>query len=253
MVTLEKLEKERIEKIKSLDKSQLENYVDVLVKELSDLHNYDLDSLTNPDGRLAEISDVYMKLKEIEELNIGKFNNIKNYIKGKVNNDLLVVNTVKEVKYLVKIANMKNALIGSFIKKLFDTFYIYSQFLILILNDSSTADDKVAEIKDKIFGKLINNLTDDFERIDKLFYSDDVLIKDIADAKDRLDVIRESDDDLNVALGKYGIVDAYSGLLNAYLLQLEMKRFYLEGKSVIVDLIDNIKKLRKLLKKKDRI
>ena len=34
MVTIKELEKKRIEKIKSLNKSQIENYVDVLVKDI---------------------------------------------------------------------------------------------------------------------------------------------------------------------------------------------------------------------------
>lgn len=253
MVTLKQLEKQRIEKIKSLDKSQIENYVNVLVKELCDLH--DFDSVTNPDERIAEISDVYIKLKEIGELNIAKFDNIKNYITDKVNDDLLVVYLVKEIKQIVETADMKNILIESLIKKVFDA-YIYLQFNLVLfhgmfkklkyLNDSSIDGDKVSEIKDisadefnKIFGKLINDLSGGIERIDKLFYSDDVIIKDIADIKDELDVITESDDDLNVALVRYGIVDAYSGLINAYICHLKLKRLYHKYKSDIVDLIES--------------
>lgn len=253
MVTLKQLEKERIEKIRSMNESQIENYVNVLVKELCDLH--DFKTALNPDERIDEISDVYSKLKEISELNIAKFENIKNYITNRVNDDLLVVYLVKEIKQIVETANMKNMLIESLIKEVFNT-YIYLQFNLVLfhgmfkklnyLNDSATSDDKISEIKDisadefnKIFRKLIKDLSDGIEKIDKMFYSDDVIIKDISDIKDELDVITESDDDLNVALVRYGIVDVYSGLINAYISHLKLKRLYIKYKSDIVDLIES--------------
>ena len=125
MVTIKELEKERINKIKSLNESQIENYVDVLVKELCDLH--DFDSVTNPDERIDEISDMYTKLNEISDLNIAKFNNIKKYITDKVNDDLLVVYAINEIKEVVKTGTMKNNLIASLIKNTFNN-YIYLQF-----------------------------------------------------------------------------------------------------------------------------
>ena len=77
MVSLKELEKQRIEKIKSLDDSQIKNYVDVLVKDICKLHEFN--SATDPDERLNELANLYDKLKEIKELTGGKFSNISNY------------------------------------------------------------------------------------------------------------------------------------------------------------------------------
>ena len=109
MVSLKELEKQRLEKIGSLNESQIKNYVDVLVKDICRLH--DFNSVTNADERLNEIADLYDKLKEINEITGGKFNNINNYINIKLNSDLSVALSVGMQKYILKDADSKNLLI----------------------------------------------------------------------------------------------------------------------------------------------
>lgn len=252
MATMKELEKMRIEKIQSLTTSEIENYVDVLVTDICKLH--DFSTSTNPDERLNEINDLYNKLKELGDLTESDLNRVKPYIKDKLNSELVKVNVVNTVKDIVDSANLKNYLISLLTKNVMNQ-YVNLQFHLVLFHGmfkklnliSETADVNVVnEIKDvsimefqKIFPKFIDDLKDNIEKIDDLFYSDDVLIADIDDMKKTLTEISESDDDLNVSLKKYGIVETYSRLINAYINHMELKKFYNKIKANIIDLIES--------------
>ncbi len=249
---MKELEKQRIEKIRSLTTSEIENYVDVLVTDICKLH--DFSTVTNPDERLTEINDLYTKLKELGDLTELEFNKVKPYIKDKLNSELVNANVVNTVKDIVDSANMKNYLISLLIKNVMNQ-YINLQFHLVLFHGmfkklnllSETADvNAVNEINDvsimefqKIFPKLIDDLKYNIEKIDDLFYPDDVLIADIDDMKSTLSDISTADDDLNVSLRKYGIVETYSRLINAYIHQMELKKMYNKIKADINDLLES--------------
>ena len=249
---MKELEKQRIEKIRSLTTSEIENYVDVLVTDICKLH--DFSTATNPDERLTEINDLYTKLKELGDLTELEFNKVKPYIKDKLNSELVNANVVNTVKDIVDSANMKNYLISLLIKNVMNQ-YINLQFHLVLFHGmfkklnllSETADvNAVNEINDvsiiefqKIFPKLIDDLKYNIEKIDDLFYPDDVLIADIDDMKSTLSDISTADDDLNVSLRKYGIVETYSRLINAYIHQMELKKMYNKIKADINDLLES--------------
>ena len=249
---MKELEKQRIEKIRSLTTSEIENYVDVLVTDICKLH--DFSTVTNPDERLNEINDLYTKLKELGDLTELEFNKVKPYIKDKLNSELVNANVVNTVKDIVDSANMKNYLISLLIKNVMNQ-YINLQFHLVLFHGmfkklnllSETADvNAVNEINDvsimefqKIFPKLIDDLKYNIEKIDDLFYPDDVLIADIDDMKSTLSDISTADDDLNVSLRKYGIVETYSRLINAYIHQMELKKMYNKIKADINDLLES--------------
>ena len=248
---MKELEKQRIEKIKSLDNDQIMNYVDVIIDDVCELH--DFHSVINPDERINEITDLYNKLNEVSDLTDDEYN-VMPYIKSNLDTDLLIVYTVNAVKDIVDYANLKNYLISLLIKDIFNG-YVNLQFHLILFHGmfkklnliSETADVNVvneikkisiAEFK-KIFPKLVNDLNSNIEKIDELFYPDDVLIDDIQDMKKTLSEISASDNDYNMKLKKYGIIKSYSGLINAYIHQMELKKLFDKYKSDIVDLIES--------------
>ena len=248
---MKELEKQRIEKIKSLDNDQIMNYVDVIIDDVCELH--DFHSVINPDERINEITDLYNKLNEVSDLTDDEYN-VMPYIKSNLDTDLLIVYTVNAVKDIVDYANLKNYLISLLIKDIFNG-YVNLQFHLILFHGmfkklnliSETADVNVvneikkisiAEFK-KIFPKLVNDLNFNIEKIDELFYPDDVLIDDIQDMKKTLSEISASDNDYNMKLKKYGIIKSYSGLINAYIHQMELKKLFDKYKSDIVDLIES--------------
>ena len=248
---MKELERQRIEKIKSLDADQIINYVDVIIGDICELH--DFHSVINPDERINNITDLYKKLKEVIELTDDDYD-VRPYIKSALDNDLLVVYTVNDVKDMVDYANLKNYLISLLIKDIFNG-YVNLQFHLILFHGmfkklnliSGTADANVvneikkisiAEFK-KIFPKVVNDLNSNIEKIDDLFYPDDVLIDDKKKKKKTLSEISASADDHNMKLKKYGIIKNYSDLINAYIHHMELKKLFDKYKSDIVDLIDS--------------
>lgn len=248
---MKEIERQRIEKIKSLDGDQIINYVDVIIDDICELH--DFHTVINPDERINEISDLYKKLKEVSDLTDDIYD-VRPYIKSALDNDLLIVYTVNDVKDIVDYANLKNYLISLLIKDIFND-YVNIQFHLVLFHGmfkklkliSETADVNVvnaieeisiAEFK-KIFPKLVNDLNSNIEKIDGLFYPENILIDDIQDMKKTLSEISASDDDHNMKLKKYGIIKNYSDLINAYIHQLELKKLFDKYKSDIVDLLES--------------
>ena len=248
---MKELEKQRIEKIKSLDADQLMNYVDVIIDEICELH--DFQTVTNPDERINEMADLYNKLKEIIDLTEDN-HNIRPYINATLNNNLLFVNTINDIKYMADYLNLKNYMISlligdiynSYVNLQFHLILFYGMFMKLKLISLETDANVVNWIKEvtidefkKIFPKLVNDLNSDIKKINDLFYPDDVLINDIQDMKKTLSEISEADDDYNMKLKKYGIIKTYSDLIDAYINHMELKKQFDKYESDIVDLLDS--------------
>lgn len=249
MVTLKELEKQRIEKIKSLSNSQVENYVDVIVKDICKLH--DFNSVVNPDERLDDIVDGFYKLNEVSELTGAKFNNINNYIHIKLNNDLTIALTVEIQKYLLKDANSRNAILSFHLKELlinYTNFNMYTALLYELIFDFkeiSAVAPTVAGKKESYVDALkipILLLKDEIEKnvaiLDNVFYSDETIAGDIQDLKLTIKNFAESDDDNDKLFVELNLIDVLVGFITAYERHAEIKDIYVKYKAEISDLFD---------------
>lgn len=248
MVSLRELEKQRLEKIGSLNESQIKNYVDVLVKDICKLH--DVNTVTNPDERIDEIADLYEKLKEVNEITGGKFNNINNYINIKLNSDLSVALSVGMQKYILKDANSKNILISMHLKDVlskYADFKMYTALLYDLLFDFKELSDVAPDVADSKKATYVDvlkipilTLKDEIETefaiLDAAFYSDETIINDIRDLKLTIKNLAESDDDNDKLFVEYDLIDVLVGLINAYENHAEIKELYIKYKAEIDEL-----------------
>ena len=261
MVNLKSLEKQRIEKIQSLENDQVKNYVDIIIAELCELHDFNTVGSADVGGkRLDDIADLYGKLNEIGDAVSHKFNNIINYINTNVNHELLIAKSVYEVKEVVSYAKLKNKLLVSLIHSLVND-YVNLQFYLLLFHgmlkslnyiNQFAPDDaanigaaigevekiKVAEYK-KILSKIVADIGDDIETINNLFYSDGELVDGIAELKNTIADIETSPDDYESKLKTYGIIDIYGDLLDCYEFQIKLKDKYTSLNGEIVGLIES--------------
>lgn len=245
MVSLKELEKQRLEKIGSLNESQIKNYVDVLVKDICRLH--DFNSVTNADERLNEIADLYEKLKEINEITGGKFNNINNYINITLNSDLVVALTVEVNKYIVNDANSKNLIISLHLKDIltkYADFKMYTALLYDLLFDFKELSDVAPDVSGSKKAAYIDvlkipilTLKDEIEKeialLDAAFYSDETIVNDIQDLKLTIKNLAESGDDNDKIFVEFDLIDVLVALIKAYENHAEIKELYLHYKAEI--------------------
>ena len=256
MVSLKQLEKERIEKIKSLDDKQIKNYVNVLVKDICKLHEFN--SATNPDERLNELTDLYDKLKEVKELTGGKFNNISNYINITLNADLTIALTVEIQRYIVKNAYSRNYILQSLLGRILsDThdFRLYCELLYNMLFDvkeiSAVAPDVADSMKEKYvdeFKVMILMLKDEIEKNvalldDGAFYSDERIKTDIHELKVTIKDYTDSDDENDKLFVEFGLIPILAELIKEYENHANIKKLYTDFKSDIDEIFastDNV-------------
>lgn len=255
MVSLKELEKQRLEKIGSLDESQIKNYVDVLVKDICRLHEFN--NVTNPDERLNEIADLYDKLKEVKELTGGKFTNINNYINVTLNTDLSAALTVEIQRYIVKDANSKNLLLSMHLKDIlikFGDFKMYSALLYDLLFDfkelSAVAPDVAADKKAAYIDvlkipllALKDEIESEFAILNRGFYSDETIKNDIHDLKLTIKNLTESGDESDKLFVEFDLIDVLIDLIKAYENHAEIKELYIQYKPEIDEWIasaDNV-------------
>ncbi len=255
MVTLKELEKQRIDKIGSLDESQIKNYVDVLVKDICRLH--DFNNVTNADERLNEIADLYEKLKEINEITGGKYNNINNYININLNADLSAALTVEIQKYIVKDANSRNLLLSMHLKDIltkFADFKMYSALLYDLLFDFKELSDVAPTVADKKKATYVDvlkipllalkdEIESEFKILNNGFYSDETIINDIHDLKLTIKNLAESSDENDKLFVEFDLIDVLVGLIKAYENHAEIKELYMQYKPEIDEWIasaDNV-------------
>ena len=250
MATLKELEKQRIEKIKSLDSTQIKNYADVLIIDLCKLH--DFDNVTDPDETLNEIADLYCKLEEIKELTGDRFNNINNYININLNANLSIAETVVIEKYIVKDMELKNLLLSLHLKTIssaFADFKFYSAILDDLLSDFKELSDIAPEFVDKKKSKYIDfleaalfSLKDEIETesaiLSNAFHSDVTIKKDIHEIKNTIKNYAESDNESDKLFVEFGLIDVLADLIKAYERHAEIKDSYMLYKQNIDDLFE---------------
>ena len=255
MVTVKELEKQRIEKIKSLNSKQIENYIDVLVKDICKLHEFD--SAANPTERLNDIENLYDKLKEIKEITGSKFNNISNYINITLNADLTIALTVEIQRYIVKNMYLRNFILnnlfGNVLSDIHD-FRLYSELLYDMLFDvkevsaiEPTVADSMKEKYADEFKITILMLKDEIEPnvalLDNAFYSDETIKTDIHELKVTIKNYADSDDENDKLFVEFGLIPILADLIKAYENHADIKKMYTDFKSDIDELFasaDNI-------------
>jgi len=251
MVTLKELEKQRIEKIKSLDSSQLKNYVKVLIKDICKLHEFN--SVTNPDERLKELESLYVKLKEIKDLTGDNFNNINNYINITLNADLTIALTVEIQRYILKDAKSKNYMLHQLLGRLFSyihDFRYYSELLYDIISDinevSAVAPNVAESMKEKYvedFKIMVLMAKDEIETnaalIDVAFYSDETIKNDIHELKVTIKNFADSDDAADKLFVELGLLPILADLVKAYENHAEIKKLYTDSKLQISELFES--------------
>lgn len=245
LVTIKELEKQRIEQIKLLDSTQIKNYVDVLVKEICDLH--DLDSVTDADERINEISDGIDKLYEIGDLAGVNFENIKNYIHTTFNVNLSTLKTVESIKSVVNSANSKNVILRLYFNQIITAYLNFNMYSalsydFLSIKDSPTVDNMKSNYF-KSINLIMSGLKDIIEKnirlIDGAFYSDETIKNDIHDLKITILNIKESDDETDMLLVEFGIIDVLIDLIKSYENHAEIKELYMQYKAEIDELISS--------------
>ena len=257
MVTVKELEKQRIEKIKSLNSKQIANYVDVIVKDICKLHDVTAVDSDNYDEKSAEILNLYGKLHEIEDLTGDKFNNIRNYITSNLNIQLSIAETVIILKYINNGAVSRNAILSHHLKDIIVNYFdfdMYSYMLYQLMLDfnelSAVAPDKIAEMKPQYITTLQNailklkrDIEFDINVLDGAFYSDETIKNDIRDMKLSIKNYAESDDENDKLLVEFGVIEVVADLITAYEVHAEVKESYVQYKLRIDELFaaaDNI-------------
>lgn len=254
MVTLKELEKQRKEKIGSLNENQIKNYADVIIKSICKLH--DFNSVTNPDERINDISDLYEKLKEIKDLTGDKYNNISNYINVTLNTELVVALTVENQRYIVKDANAENLSLSLILKEIISDYLNLNMYtalfydLIFDFKKLSAVSGDVDNMKLHYFNSLkkaINVLKTDIEKnvelIDGKFYSDETIINAIHELKITIKNYAESGDENDKSFVEFGLIPVLADLIKAYENHAEIKELYMQYKADIDELIasaDNV-------------
>lgn len=246
MATIKQLEKMRIEKIKSLNSSQIENYVDVIVKDICKLHNFN--SVINPDERIDEISDLYYKLNEINELTGGNFTNIKNYIDIKLNTDLVIALTVENQKYIIKDANADNLSLSLLLKEIISDYLnleMYTALLYDLVFDFkklSAVDNKKLHYFNslkKVIAVLKSDIENNIELIDGKFYSDETIKNDIHELKVTIKNYADSGDETDKLFVEFGLIPILYDLIKAYENHAKIKEMYIDYKVKIDELFES--------------
>lgn len=256
MVTIKELEKERIDKIKSLDSKQLENYVNVIINDICKLHDVTETDEINYDERIAEINDLYSKLDEIENLTNGKFNNIHNYIRSCLNDKISIAENVIIHKYINKDAKTRISLLSYSLRDIMKGYYNfdnYAKLLYNLLNDfnelSADANGKVSAMESEyietlktILLSLSEDLKFNIDVLNKMVYPGNQIKNDIAEIKSTIKHLAESDNETDKLLVEFGIIDTFIDLIDIYETHSEISDLSVMWKSEINEIFaaDNI-------------
>ena len=259
MVTLKELERKRINKIKSLSADEVDKYLDVIFTDLMNIQDVDnVENVDDPNIFNDEIDDLNSKLDEIRDL-LGNNFRINDAIKTKAVNFEIVSHTGTKIKYSAKTFQLKMQVIRLLIRDilneygaLLNTLNNYYHLILYQLDldkviSSDGISDKVnseinalkLEINDIFYYDVIagiDTITDSLKMIDSLFKSDDDLSRDIAEMKNTINDIIDSDDYKNQLYKRLGVLDAVVRLYDFYVEMQELKENYDTYKSDIDDL-----------------
>ena len=242
MVTLRELEKQRINKIKSLNENEIDNYADILIAEMCNI--LDLDNIVDVTKSENDFADLIKKLDEIYDLTGNNY-------KAKADESYKAMLTIQLTKYIIKDNESKNDLLLLAVK---DILYYYSNFnentkllyqLIMDFKElSAVAPDTVAAMKLKYIDSLKKSIIESksfidsyFDLLDKSFYSDEKIKNEIHECKVYIKTVNESTDESDKLLIKFGFNSIYSGFIDVYKNHSQIKNQYMKYKPFIENII----------------
>lgn len=238
MATLKELEKQRLDKIKSLNTNELNGYVKVLLHELVKYTNDDY--ITLNDSAINDINYVFDKLDEISELTgvyspltdeITKYlrysDNINLYSKIiqnlKIRNRLLQHNIFSAIQDLI--------LLGVFIR----------QFYMIAISGDSTLTRSSIETYKSLIPSFYNKIEMDFEVIKNNLYSADSLNENIRYFKLRIKDMLDSDSEMDNDLKDLGYTDIYTAFINENMIMLDLIKQYDDNYALLSEFtVDNV-------------
>ena len=262
MVSLKELERKRVEKIKSLSADEVDRYLDVIFTDLMNIQDVDnVGSVDDPNIFNDDLDDLYSKLNEVKDL-LGDVFRIDDAIKTKAINYESASHTGTKIKYSAigfKLRMQSIRLLirdvlseyGGLLNSLNNHYHLvlYQLDLDKVVSADDVSDKLVSEIgafrleiNDMFYYDIISaidTIKDDLKFIDKLFYSDEVLSRDIADMKNSIKDIADSDDYKDKLYRELGVLDAVIRLYDYYVEMQELKETYDAYKSEIGDLLDS--------------
>lgn len=246
MATLRELEKQRIEKIKSLNENEVIGYIDILLKDLIKYSDYDYIK-SNGDSAKDELIDVNNKLNEIIELTADRFQNIDNAIKSERLLYIAAAKTINDIKTDVSAFKYRNHFarlsiadaVGDIGLLRMITYDLYGLFMISDDNDDVIRKSFV-DCHVMLIPELLKKIKSQLDYINDFFYVDDGDAY-IYDLKLQMKELIESNDNDKVTLKELGILDVYTALIDETMDMLKLKTKVDEAYSLIAEFdADNV-------------
>lgn len=248
MVTLKELERKRIDKIKSLSADELDKYLDVIFTDLMNILDVDtVAGVDNPNIFNDDVDDLYSKLDEIRDL-LGDDFRINDTIKTKAINYESSAHIGTKIKYNTKMFELKIMIIRllfreiliniAHLKHMLRDYYDITIDVIALYDtvSSDTSADTVSAINrvknnysESFYlsiSDLVEDINADIETVDKIFYSQTVLDRDIAEMKNTIKNINNPSDEKDVLYKRLGVSDTLIKLLKSYQEMQELKEIY---------------------------
>ena len=258
---IKQLEKMRIEKLRSLNDDEIEEYIAVILTDLMKLQDVDtVFKLDNPYVLDDDLNDLYAKLDEIDAILSEKYR-FNDIIKTMAGNFESASHVGTKIKYTAETFKLRIIIIRMIFTDIINHYHLLMQmvedfYYLLIyqlelkntVSSDKPGDDVVSAIDTYnlnmidsfkyTISNIVENLDKSIANADKLFYSDEKLDDDIADMKETIISINDSSDEKEMLFKRLGVLDAVVRLYDTYVEMKEFKGFYDTVVSNIHDLID---------------
>lgn len=238
MTTLKELEKQRIEKIKSLNTNELNSYVKVLLRDLVKFNNDDY--IYANDSAINDINYVFDKLDEISELT-GVYKPINDEIMKYLIYSEYINNFLSDIENF-KIRNrLLQHNIFSAVQDLILLNVLIREFHMISISDNSSVIRSLIKTYKMMIPKMYNKLETDFEVINNYLYSVDTLNENINVSKLRIKEFLDADSGKDKDLKELGFIDFYSEFINENMKMLDLINQYNDNYSLLSDInVDNV-------------
>ena len=238
MTTLKELEKQRIEKIKSLNTNELNSYVKVLLRDLVKFNNDDY--IYANDSAINDINYVFDKLDEISELT-GVYKPINDEIMKYLIYSEYINNFLSDIENF-KIRNrLLQHNIFSAVQDLILLNVLIREFHMISISDNSSVIRSLIKTYKMMIPKMYNKLETDFEVINNYLYSVDTLNENINVSKLRIKEFLDADSGKDKDLKELGFIDFYSEFINENMKMLDLINQYNDNYSILSDInVDNV-------------
>lgn len=238
MTTLKELEKQRIEKIKSLNTNELNSYVKVLLRDLVKFNNDDY--IYANDSAINDINYVFDKLDEISELT-GVYKPINDEIMKYLIYSEYINNFLSDIENF-KIRNrLLQHNIFSAVHDLILLGVLIREFHMISISDDSSVSRSLIKTYKMMIPKMYNKLETDFEVINNYLYSVDTLNENIKVSKLRIKEFLDADSGKDKDLKELGFIDFYTEFIDENMKMLDLISQYNDNYSLLSDInVDNV-------------